>query len=339
MTIVGAIRWDAWYGNEAETPGRSVSRTLSPNEYHARAPFWTTEVATNLLEWSPTQTTMDQEIAFAAAGGIDYWAFLLYPRATLPSMMIGFDLYQASADKADVKWAMIRQDTDMGTTGNYATQVAEMVAYCQQSNYQKVLTTRPLVYILDAGGIAANFGGSNANFKAAIDAFRSAAQSAGLGDPYVCLLQYTTALRVTLAADAQSYYALSGQSAPKQPYTTLDSYLRTVWAALAVSVGKTIPLCEAGWDQSPRRFRPVPWEIASVRPGFGTDRRTLAPTNPELVAHVQAGLDYVAANPSVCDADTLLIYAWNEFDEGGWLCPTLGDPTGSRLTALSAILA
>jgi len=31
------------------------------------------------------------------------------------------------------------------------------------------------------------------------------------------------------------------------------------------------------------------------------------------------------------------MYAWNEFDEGGWICPTLGNNT-SRLDAIRKIL-
>jgi hypothetical protein len=37
----------------------------------------------------------------------------------------------------------------------------------------------------------------------------------------------------------------------------------------------------------------------------------------------------------------VLIYAWNEFDEGGWLCPTLsadGAPDTSRIEALGSVL-
>jgi len=33
----------------------------------------------------------------------------------------------------------------------------------------------------------------------------------------------------------------------------------------------------------------------------------------------------------------VIIYAWNEFDEGGWLCPTLTEGD-SRVQALGRIL-
>jgi hypothetical protein len=43
----------------------------------------------------------------------------------------------------------------------------------------------------------------------------------------------------------------------------------------------------------------------------------------------------------VCPAKTVIIYAWNEHDEGGWLCPTISensDVDDSRLKALKKVL-
>jgi hypothetical protein len=42
-------------------------------------------------------------------------------------------------------------------------------------------------------------------------------------------------------------------------------------------------------------------------------------------------------NPSAGRANTVLIYAWNETDEGGWLHPTLAEGT-ARLDAIKKVL-
>ena len=34
----------------------------------------------------------------------------------------------------------------------------------------------------------------------------------------------------------------------------------------------------------------------------------------------------------------VLVYAWNEFGEGGYLAPTKGDPEGNYLRALKAVI-
>ncbi len=41
--------------------------------------------------------------------------------------------------------------------------------------------------------------------------------------------------------------------------------------------------------------------------------------------------------PPGCRGNAVIIYAWNEFDEGGWLCPTLYGGT-ERLDAIREIL-
>jgi hypothetical protein len=35
----------------------------------------------------------------------------------------------------------------------------------------------------------------------------------------------------------------------------------------------------------------------------------------------------------------VLIYAWNEFGEGGYLAPTRGDPEGGFLKAIKAVVS
>jgi hypothetical protein len=64
-----------------------------------------------------------------------------------------------------------------------------------------------------------------------------------------------------------------------------------------------------------------------------------AATPSQLAAHVQALINFVAANPASCPSGRATLYAWNEFDEGGWLCPTwtAGGADHSRLDALAAV--
>jgi hypothetical protein len=49
----------------------------------------------------------------------------------------------------------------------------------------------------------------------------------------------------------------------------------------------------------------------------------------------------VQNNRQICIANTIIIYAWNEFDEGGWISPTRnkdGSADTSRLDAIKAKL-
>jgi hypothetical protein len=51
------------------------------------------------------------------------------------------------------------------------------------------------------------------------------------------------------------------------------------------------------------------------------------PTAAELSLHLKHALMWVEANPDAASARAILIYAWNENDESGWLVPTFGDGT------------
>ncbi len=65
--VVGAIRWDAWFG------GGSYQRYLAPANWHTRLPFYSTIGPDGGVEVrSDSQQVMDQEIAYAAAAGLDY---------------------------------------------------------------------------------------------------------------------------------------------------------------------------------------------------------------------------------------------------------------------------
>lgn len=48
-------------------------------------------------------------------------------------------------------------------------------------------------------------------------------------------------------------------------------------------------------------------------------------------------LNWIATYPETAEANTMLIYAWNEFSEGGWICPTL-DEGNALLQAINSVL-
>lgn len=339
----GAIRWDAWYSETG--PATSTKSSLSQAKYNWRAPFFAQSDARGGVVFRATAQTMSQEIAFAKAGGISYWAFLLYDRAgTDQRMMDGFDLFQANPNKNDINWCEIRGTSLFGSTANHSAQVAECVSNMQQANYQKVLTNRPLLYIYwSSSQFTSNFGGSYPNFKAVLDEVRAGAVAAGLGDPYVVVMEGypvgAETIRAAIGADAISNYISRTPDGRNKTYSSLDTSARSYWQELVDAAPASVPILMAGWNRRPRIERPVKWELSTQRPYFGLERTHADATNAELVAHAQAAVDFINANPTDCAARTAIWYAWNEFDEGGWLCPTLGDSSGSRLADLAPIMS
>jgi hypothetical protein len=56
-------------------------------------------------------------------------------------------------------------------------------------------------------------------------------------------------------------------------------------------------------------------------------------TDKELRDHVRGALDWVTKHREAARAQTIIAYAWNESDEGGWLVPTHREGT-ARLDAI-----
>lgn len=333
MTTLGAIRWDCWYDNSASM--RSTLRSLGNPDYMDRAPAHATVLGNGLIRFDATEATMSQEIALAASANI-YWAFLCYNRPI--NLMNGFDLFQANPNKLAIDWCMIRQSYGFGTTGNYSSQITEMVGLMQQSNYKKVLGARPLLYLFyTAADLTANWGGSLANFKVALDALRASAQAAGLGNPYIVLMttpQLAPALASGLGTDALSAYIAPSNPHRGANYTDLDAATKVHWSSQTATGLKTVPTAMLGWHRAPRIARPVAWE--PQLPWDGIDNIYTLPTNAQIVTHLSDAKNYATINSVNCEADTVLAYAWNEFDEGGWIAATIGDPSGSRATAIAA---
>ena len=54
--------------------------------------------------------------------------------------------------------------------------------------------------------------------------------------------------------------------------------------------------------------------------------------------HLQASLDWVDSNPSAAgEPDSVIIYAWNELEEGGWMTPSRGEGT-ARIDTTGEVL-
>ena len=63
-------------------------------------------------------------------------------------------------------------------------------------------------------------------------------------------------------------------------------------------------------------------------------------TPQEFSQYLSDAISWMDAHPDQTTAERfLLIYAWNEFGEGGYIAPTRGDPDGAFLKALKSDLS
>ena len=325
---VGAIRWDAWSGGGVT---EQVEQTLSPEKHRRRLPWFAKVDASGRARINASADgIMEQEIAHAKHAGLNYWAFLTYPESD--AMSSALTRYLRSPKRTDLGFCLILHQTLSVPAARWPAERDRIIKLLQEPGYQKVLG-RPLVYAFDLKT-------EHPTVKQRFDELKSAAKTAGV-DPYFVYMGWNPA-RDYQAHAAEGFAAVSAYAHPgKEPVFAkyVDAFEQHAWANALATKTPYIPLVTTGWDKRPRQDHPVSWEKNAAY----ADQKTFpaAPTNGELTGHLSRAVAFVQAHPDVCPANTIIVYAWNEHDEGGWLCPTWtpsGQPDTSRLDALRSIL-
>ncbi len=316
--LVGAIRWDAWHDGPV---GRAVEYTLAPPEWRDRLP-WFAEVtrAGTVRTRADDAKTAAGEIDRAARLGVDYFAFLWYDSdrevgSEDEGMMRGLRRYRASPNRDRVKYTVVIDGDRLADPDERAT----VLRYMRDPNWVTV-GGRPLIFV----GLWAD------PVRADVEALRAASRAQGTGDPYVVQtvigssspsgVQRTVRIADATGADAVSWYSVTVPSAEGGPYPALADAARATWDRAARLGSAVVPTAMAGWDPRPRTARPPFWGD-SGRSWFR------AATPAELGRHLGDAVAWARAAGS----PAVLVYAWNEYDEGGWLAPTLErDPARER---------
>ena len=314
---VGAIRWDAWFR------GNRWQKNLNPKQWHYRLPFYGKEISdSEVVVCGDSQEVMDREIAYAHAAGLDYWAFLHYhPRRShgADSYNYGLRLYLNSKHKADIRFCVIIYPVK-GT--EWLKQVEDVVQYVKEPSYMRSAGGRPLIYLLAWGDrmLPEKVWGTPTEGRAAIAVLRKRIGEAVQKNPYVIVQTVHTneAVRCVddLGLDAVSSYS----NWTTGSYADLAAANRQSWEEWRLTGKKVVPVVNAGWDPRPRNLPGGP-----------------EPTLAELQEHLRSAMGWVEKNREADDARTIMIYAWNESDEGGWLVPTKSEGAG-RLDAVRAAL-
>ena len=142
--LVGAIRWDAWHTpwsrvktGSSDGPVADMVRSLGPGRYHWRLPFSAAVVSEDEVRIDGyTQEIIDREIAFAKAGGLDYFAFLLY-EADSP-MSQGLSLYLSSAHKQDMPFCAIAGPNTFGNAAQFPQRMQRIIDLMGEPSYLKL---------------------------------------------------------------------------------------------------------------------------------------------------------------------------------------------------------
>jgi len=138
-----------------------------------------------------------------------------------------------------------------------------------------------------------------------------------------------------LGCDAISSY-VAGLGKGVIPYARMVENLEHFWEECRRTGAQVVPIVVTGWDPRPRVEKPMPWGSPYGSHDGEVDRSE--PATPAAIAdHLRRGLRWLETHRHAAPAQAAIIYAWNEFDEGGWLAPTLSEGT-ARLDAVAGVL-
>lgn len=333
-TRVGAINWDCSAPDKTSWFGGYQTRSLSPSRYRHLTPYYADVLSPDKISYHRrTREEYDRELQYAIDAGIDYFAYCWYgedPHAKRIPIAKG-----KSASCEDYLWEItwarqfhmkspLRAKLNLCAIilgGHVYTdeEVANLARAMGETCYEKVRDGRPLVYI---------FG--DATEGEILARIRRACRTVGVKDPFVAAMHGT---RAKMPTDGdRSVQARSAYAPPAPPkggaflrFPELYKAIRernVGWIAEGFDI---IPAFATGRDHWPRIESPVPW-------CDNPPKRYASPaTERELVECAKDFKAFIDANRAHC-LDHVLTYAWNEFEEGAYICP-LWAPNGGADTA------
>lgn len=323
--VVGAYYFDGWAGKhrlaDTEAWAREAPTHLSKRmleEFPEREPIW---------GWrDDRQEIVEQQIDLAADHGIAFFAFCWYWHPTQQQIdedpkHTGLNLFLKARNKDRMKYCLLVANHEgflIGNAENWTRAAERWMPYLTDKRYVTV-DGKPLVIIFNPAD----------GHGEGLAALQAAAQKAGLpgvsvaacgrGDPK---LGYTL----------QTHYNIIpgyADGAQEHPYAELVAAHQKAWSGSQEQ--SYIPEVTAGWDKRP-------WEGPqglNQKPGYYFPDRTPA----AFGRFVQSAIDWMDRHPEQTTKERLvLIYAWNEFGEGGYIAPTKGDPQGQYLKVLQSVV-
>ena len=320
---VGVINWDCGLPSTTFFGGYAC-KSLGPKHFRDRTPYYAVETAPDAIEMPErTKWDFDDELRHAITAGIDYFAYCWYDRTPTEGHVTDGDAKTADGHLQELTKARLMHlasdlKSQIGlcailvTSHPYSdTELEELLKTMQEPYYEKV-EGRPIVYLFPGA------------WEPLLERLQMLCQAAGYVRPYAVLLErWETPPEQLAKVDALSDYSgmLTG--------TTWEELVEDMNRGndFRVAQGKpVIPHFATGWDPSPRIEHPVPWC------SYPALNYAAAASPEQLLNGARQFKEWLQAHADACPTGQLLVFAWNEFEEGGWICPTW-KPNGCPDTA------
>ncbi|APW37159.1 hypothetical protein RD110_08070 [Rhodoferax koreense] len=318
-------------------------------QYEPRRPYFAQRVGATITANCNDQAVIDSDLLMASLCGIEAFWYLMYPSEPnflapgkgtedavfTAGMNGGYKGYLVSPHRSKVKHAFIMEGyrtwSSPALAADWDSYSSVLAARMLEADYHQY-NGRPILALFDAASFVAQTGGGVlATAQAAIASLRTKVQALGGQNPYIVSLDSTY---TNLGFDAFSgYFTYSNQGQVAKTYADLTAVAVARWNALKASGSQIIPQITSGLDWTPR--------VGSGSPYVGGESVAgtayAMPTTAQYLAHVQAAKTFIESFPGNCESGIGLHYAWNEFSEGGWICPSAADNYGDRIRGIAAM--
>ncbi len=335
---IGVYYFDGWSGQSSRTrpggvwenePWAKIAPTHLTKrfveEFPEREPVW---------GWrNDTQEIMERQIDLAADHGIDFFLFCWYwrndkgmvnPKAIKElSLHKSMELYLTAKNKKRIKYSLLvanHSGSEIFGIENWKDAVRFWAQYFKDPQYITV-DGKPLVVIFDSGKGITDEDLAGMQEAAREVGFKNGIAIAGCGGG---------AKKKSGFTHSTHYNVIPGYAdgSEEHKFEELINATKAQWSGTEQQ--PYIPLLTAGWDKRP-------WEGPD---GLGQKEGWYYPdSNPDnFRGFLKDAIKWMDDNPTKTTKERLvLIYAWNENGEGGYLVPTKGDPGAAKLQVVKEI--
>ncbi|WP_101689095.1 glycoside hydrolase family 99-like domain-containing protein [Dysgonomonas massiliensis] len=332
---VGAYYFGGWAGINAlsEHPDEQIWAKDAPNaltrkmyyDFSDREPKW---------GWRDDSIKiMEQQIDLAADNGIDFFMFCWYwcddkksinpKKIDSHSLHSCIDLYMKASNRKRIKFGILianHQGAEIIGSENWSETVRYLSKYFKDEQYIKI-DYRPYVAIFNANGLDQE--GRDAMQQTAISMGIDSLSIVACGStPNSKKYEYRTHYNAIPVGDN------NGQ--PERDYDELVQITEQEWV---VTNQPYIPSVSVGWD-------PRPWqENSDDGLADNTGYYYVNNTPQKFKQSLLRAAEWVEANPQATVKEKMvMIYAWNELGEGGFLVPNENNKNGQHLKMIKEVV-
>jgi hypothetical protein len=337
--LIGALRWDNWRLDS------SAGQVILDPPLRGRIPYfvWRDSIGKLALP-GDFEVVLHADVEYARAAGIDYFIFGYYletgswgrSTSNAKALNSAYRSYIRLRDHAGVRFAL---NFDYGFPAADVGAVSEVIAdAARQRDYVHAADGSIPVFFFapDMDLWVKGLGGEENARKALTEIKRQVFQRTGANLFPVALvfgIDQAGPTAERLGFDAVSTYANAlGGGGVAVAYRTCADVARRFWQKGRKLPLGFIPTVTMGWDYRPILKQPQDPPHRDPDPSWCTPA-----TDAEWIAQIQDAVMEAQSNPKNRRFESVLLYAWNEFSEGGWIAPTIGDGT-RRLKVISDAL-